>query len=152
MLIDPQLRTRILIILRWLVADTKNRFDDCRGNLENGSEGGYSDKLAEAIKLLAFLENPAILMVKGEPVCKVFTEQQCQDTGILIGLSEAESSEFYEYYERQRARGVLITNLRTSMVSWKNKRHQFEEAAPLPTARDKAGLTARQRDIQETGA
>jgi len=151
MLIDPKFRQRILKSLRWLVPNAKNRFDDCRGNLEPGNyEGGYSPELQEAIDLLAFLDNPAVLTVKDQPV-KGFTEQQCKDTGILIGLSELESSEFYAYYERQRSRGVLITNLRMSMVSWKNKRHLFDDAPVSPAARDSEGLTPRQRNIKETG-
>lgn len=44
-------RARCIKSLSWLVADAKHRFDDCRGNLDNGSEGGYSDELTEAIEL-----------------------------------------------------------------------------------------------------
>lgn len=50
-------RQRVITTLSWMVADTKHRFDDCRNNLENGSEGGYSPELTEAIELLEDLKN-----------------------------------------------------------------------------------------------
>ena len=39
--------------LEWLVADCKWRADDCKQNIEEGSHGGYSDELTEAIAVLA---------------------------------------------------------------------------------------------------
>ncbi len=45
-------RQRVVQSLGRLVAEAKHREDDCRGNLDNGSKGGYSDYLNEAIKLL----------------------------------------------------------------------------------------------------
>ena len=49
-------RRRVITSLSWRVADAKHRFDDCHNNLENGSEGGYSDELTEAIELLDALK------------------------------------------------------------------------------------------------
>lgn len=45
-------RQRVIKSLGRLIADAKHRFDDCRDNLENGSEGGYSPELTEAVELL----------------------------------------------------------------------------------------------------
>ena len=45
-------RTRVITSLSWLVADARHRFDDCKDNLGNGSSGGYSPELTEAIELL----------------------------------------------------------------------------------------------------
>ena len=54
--IDVQLLRRIRASMNWLVTDSKLRFDDCRGNLEEGSAGGYSPELTEAIDVLHELE------------------------------------------------------------------------------------------------
>lgn len=47
---------RTIKSLEWLISDAKQRFDDCRGNLEEGSQGGYSEELNEAIYLLGCLK------------------------------------------------------------------------------------------------
>jgi len=47
-----ELLRRAEISLRWLVLDCKARFDECRGNLEDGSKGGYSPELTAAMKAL----------------------------------------------------------------------------------------------------
>jgi hypothetical protein len=49
-------RLRIVRTLGLLVADARHRFDDCRNNIEAGSQGGYSPELTEAINLLSELE------------------------------------------------------------------------------------------------
>lgn len=36
--------------LEWMTADMKHRADEVRGNLENGSKGGYSPELMKAIE------------------------------------------------------------------------------------------------------
>lgn len=50
--------TRVVVIrsLGRFVTEAKHREDDCRGNLDNGSKGGYSEKLTEDIKLLEMLK------------------------------------------------------------------------------------------------
>lgn len=48
-----ELKKRIIKSLSWMIEDMKHRYDDCRGNLDNGSEGEYSPELTEAINLLA---------------------------------------------------------------------------------------------------
>jgi hypothetical protein len=48
---------RIHKTLSWLVPDCKGRYDECRGNLEPGSQGGYSVELTEAIELLKEIED-----------------------------------------------------------------------------------------------
>lgn len=49
-------RQRVITSLGRLVADAKHRFDDCKNNLENGSSGGYSLELTEAVGLLEELK------------------------------------------------------------------------------------------------
>ena len=55
-MIDKELRERILQSLRWVVPELEHRFNDCKSNLEEGSEGGYSDELKELISLKQDLE------------------------------------------------------------------------------------------------
>lgn len=45
-------RLTIIRSLSWMVAEAKQRFNDCRNNLEEGSEGGYDPRLTKAIGLL----------------------------------------------------------------------------------------------------
>lgn len=49
-------RQRIIQSLGRLVTEAKHREDDCRGNLDNGSKGGYSELLTKDIELLDELE------------------------------------------------------------------------------------------------
>ncbi|MHC4397424.1 MAG: hypothetical protein ACYS1A_17425 [Planctomycetota bacterium] len=49
-------RRRVVTSLGRLIADARHREDDCRGNLDNGSQGGYSENLTKDIKLLDELE------------------------------------------------------------------------------------------------
>jgi hypothetical protein len=51
-----ELRERLIISLTWLVEDAKYRFDDCKNNIEEGSGGGYSPELDEAIAVLEILK------------------------------------------------------------------------------------------------
>jgi hypothetical protein len=48
----PEQEQRAIMALGWLVPDAQNRFDECRNNLEEGSQGGYSPELTDAISLL----------------------------------------------------------------------------------------------------
>jgi len=52
----PELRTRIVTNLQWLVLDAKTRFDECKDPMGTGSSGGYSPELTDAIELLDELE------------------------------------------------------------------------------------------------
>jgi hypothetical protein len=56
--IDPVLRQRILVTLRWLVKDERWRFDQCK-DADGLSGGGYSPELKEAMLLLEELERNA---------------------------------------------------------------------------------------------
>ena len=53
---DSKLRERIIKTLEWMVADMRWRADQTKRNFEEGSEGGYSPELQEAIDLLAELK------------------------------------------------------------------------------------------------
>ena len=50
------IRRKVITSLGRFVAEAKHRFDECRNNLEDGSEGGYDPPLAEAIELLEELK------------------------------------------------------------------------------------------------
>ena len=120
MLIDPQLRQRILHTLRWLVRDAQYRFDDQKQNLDYGSQGGYSPELTEAITLLQDLEQGTMLL----PVNKAqeFTEQQCRDAGFSIGMTEQQIEEYFVWYDEQgwaKGNGLPISSLTSSMRKWK---------------------------------
>ena len=52
----PELHQRAINSLTWLITDAKVRFDDCRDNLEPGSQGGYSPELTEADAVLTALK------------------------------------------------------------------------------------------------
>ncbi len=51
------LRQRVTATLSWMVTAMKWREDDLRENIEEGSCGGYSEELTEAIELLEELGN-----------------------------------------------------------------------------------------------
>ena len=56
-------KQRIIDTLEWLVKDARWRFDQCKDAMDDGSTGGYSDELTEAINLLKELKGP-----QNEPV------------------------------------------------------------------------------------
>lgn len=53
---DEELKKDIIDSMEWLVADARWRSDQCKGNLDNGSKGGYSPELTKAIETLAKLK------------------------------------------------------------------------------------------------
>ncbi len=52
----PELKQRIINSLDWLIKDTKWRFDIDKNNLDEGSRGGYSPELTEAINVFEELK------------------------------------------------------------------------------------------------
>ncbi len=54
---NQKLKQRAIDSLEWLVADAKWRADDTKRNFEEGSQGGYSPELTEAIDVLEELKN-----------------------------------------------------------------------------------------------
>jgi len=119
-LIDPQLRQRILRSLRWLVRDCQYRFDDCRDQLKEEERGGYSIQLKEAISLLQDLEQGDLLQAN-PVVAQKYSEQDCLDTGNLIGMTIRDSIEFYVQYGSQgwvKGNGLPIIDLPLAMRQW----------------------------------
>lgn len=57
--ITPEFLGQLITSLDWLTTDAKVRFDDCRDQLEDGSQGGYSPELTRAIEQLATLKRIA---------------------------------------------------------------------------------------------
>jgi len=53
---NEETKQRIIKSMEWMIADMKWRHDENRGNLEEGSQGGYSPDLQEAVSVLAELE------------------------------------------------------------------------------------------------
>lgn len=53
----------------------------------------------------------------------MFTEQNCKDIGICLGMTEPESVVFYHHYNAQDwyfGSGLKIKNLKSAMWRWKN--------------------------------
>lgn len=51
------LKRRAIKSLEWMIIDIKHRHDQTHGNLEEGSQGGYSEELTEAIAFLKELKD-----------------------------------------------------------------------------------------------
>ena len=123
MLIDPKLRQRILVTLRWLVRDAQWRFSQCKGDLDNGSQqGGYSPELTEATQLLQDLEQGTMFVGAEEHRVIAYSEKECIETGLSLGMSEGESVEFFLKYGTQGwilGNGLPIVDLRLAMRYWK---------------------------------
>ena len=143
MQIDPQLRERILRSLRWVVPELVHRFNDCKDQLQPGSQGGYSEELKELISLKQDLEQGDLMTF--EPVCPLsYTERDCIDTGNALGMTTRDSIEFYCQYGSQGWRlgnGLPIVNLTLAMRKWK-MRGQEETPEPVRVQ----GKTPRQLD------
>lgn len=154
MLIDQETQTRILTSLRWLVADARYRSDDCRQNTEEGSGGGYSPNLIKAIDLLNELESYALTGGQPETAPCSYTEQQCKDVAVIVGLTEDDGTACFHYYNSQRwvkANGQPVGDLKSLLVNWKNDRYRFGDGKPPAKRVGTDGLTPRQRHIKETG-
>lgn len=132
-MIDPELRERILRSLRWVVPEIEHRFNDCKGQLQPGSQGGYSPKLKELIELKNDLEQGELVPMQTETTALVaprFTLKDCLDTGPLVALTLEESTDYFHQYNSQgwlKGNGLPIINLQSSMYQWK-KRGQADEA------------------------
>jgi len=53
----------------------------------------------------------------------MFTEQNCKDIGVCLGMAEDKSLAFYHHYNAQGwlfGNGQKITNLKSAMWRWKN--------------------------------
>jgi len=52
MILNNEEKKRLIDNLSWPIADMKHRHDELKGNLEQGSQGDYSDELNQMISLL----------------------------------------------------------------------------------------------------
>ena len=144
MFIESKLRTRIINSMSWMVKTIKFREDECTGNLDLGTESGYSPELTRAIELLALLESTA----------PAPTEQQCRDMAAMMGLPDAWGSGYFRKYASQgwvKASGVPIVDVRLHMAELRNGGVEYSDGPTEPVKADPQGLTPRQRHIQETG-
>jgi hypothetical protein len=158
MFIDKELYERITISLGWLVAEARHRFDECKQNVDEGSSGGYSPELTQAIDLVNLLKLKAGELPYTERQflhTKIYTQQQCLDAAMTIGKTENWGTGYYVHYASQhflKANGQPISDLRLHMMELKRQGIEYGlESKSVPLARDKDGLTARERDIQQSG-
>ena len=115
---------RILRSLRWVVPELEHRFNDCKNNLQPGSQGGYSDELKELIALKQELEQGQLLPETTAIVPRSFTLKECMDVGIILSLTLEESTDYYHQYNSQgwlKGNGMPIINLHSSMFQWKKR-------------------------------
>ena len=52
MILNNEEKKSLVNNLSWMITEKKNRYDDQKGNLEEGSQGDYSSELKQAINLL----------------------------------------------------------------------------------------------------
>jgi len=60
----------------------------------------------------------------------MFTEQNCKDIGICLGMPEDKSEYFYHYYNGQGwvfNSGQPITNLKSAMWRWQKNGYNFKQ-------------------------
>ena len=65
-----------------------------------------------------------------------FTLQQCNDKAFVVGMTDQESKEFYDHYNRQGwklGNGLEMTDLVSCMTSWRNKNLSFKKPEPAKT-------------------
>lgn len=79
MILTNEEKKRIVENLSWMIKDLRHRHDQLKGNLEEGSQGDYSDELKKAMSLLQDIEKVLTVEVTGchrKPVsvnCREFT-------------------------------------------------------------------------------
>jgi hypothetical protein len=92
---------------------------------------------------------------KNELVAPAYSEQLCRDTAVVVGKPEAWGLGYYRHYASQgwvKGNGLPILDLRLHMAYLAAKGIDFAGEAPRSgPVRGKDGLTARERDIKETG-
>ena len=60
-----------------------------------------------------------------------FTEQQCKDVGITLGMPEDRSLSFYHHYNAQNwlyPYNLPITNLKSAMWRWQQNQYKFDKS------------------------
>ena len=57
--VNEDLTLRVIKSMQWMIDDMKWRYDNNKGNLDEGSCGGYSPELTEAINTLEELKKEA---------------------------------------------------------------------------------------------
>lgn len=61
----------------------------------------------------------------------MFTEQNCKDVGICLGMTEPESLVFFHHYNAQDwlfGSGLKIKNLKSAMWRWKNNGYKEKDS------------------------
>lgn len=62
------------------------------------------------------------------------TLQECIDVGITIGIPPKESEVFFHHYNKKgwvNGNKTPLTDLRSAMVSWRNKNYQFKQTESI---------------------
>lgn len=141
----PELRTRIVTSLRWLVEDAKHRFDDCKDAMGQGSTGGYSPDLTSAIKLLDDLCEPEMFLAE-RPQAKsggimLPTEQQCRDmAAMMAGGTEQDGIDYFVYYAPRGfvfKSGQPIGDHRIAIRGWIMSREESDSVSKRETTAER---------------
>lgn len=137
MQLDPKLRERILRVLRFAVPALE-------------FEHMNTDDFKEAYSLMNELEQ-GVLFFNGnkETIPIAYSEKQCMDAGIALGMKPQQCSHFYHQYNSQgwvKGNGLPISDLTSMMYLW--KKNGYSEPEPV---RNKQGKTPRELDIERRG-
>jgi hypothetical protein len=66
MIINKEEKESLVKTLSWMIADMRHNYNEVKGNLEEGSQGGYNKKLTEAIQLLDIVEKTKAVEIVGK--------------------------------------------------------------------------------------
>ena len=81
----------------------------------------------------------------------MFTEQNCKDVGICLGMTEPESLVFYHHYNAQGwlyPSAIKITNLKSAMWRWRNNGYKEKNSKKTKLFPLKGGHLCSKRDCR----
>ena len=139
MVIDPQLRIRILRTLRWIIP-----------TVQYNNSTKNDERLPEAIALLREIEQGEMLL--GDITKRhEYSEDECRDVGFVLGMTPTEITEFFLHYAKQgwlQGNGLPLVDLRCAMRAWHLRNNKGEAVEPV---RNGKGKTPREMDIELRG-
>ena len=146
---------RLLRSMRWVIKDLKWRFDESKSNLEEGSQGGYSDELKELIALEAELSQKVLFdrTEQANITSYSYDEKICKDVAVIVGGTEQDGTNFFLQYARsgfKLGNGQPIVDLKSAIRKWVIDQKERDPASP-PPRKTCTGFTPRQLDIQAQG-
>ena len=110
MLIDPKLRERVLNVLRYAISELE---------FAHNNKNGFKELVSLTNEM-----NQGVLFFNGnkETIPIAYSEKQCFDAGVSLGMKPQQCSHFYHQYNSQgwvKGNGLPITDLRSQMYLWK---------------------------------